>query len=139
MSFWCLQFLPMGEFTAWQFALEFYWPLVSKIYFDCFLVSLQKTKTNKWWIYVTNHVTYFCDRLTELALQVERLCTSLETHSWHHWEGYTWTPRIKRWNANWRNRGAKCWQHLNFAWNCFDWSLQLESSHRICTQEHGQC
>ena len=30
-----------------------------------------KAKQNKWKIYVTNHVTYFCDTLTELGLKID--------------------------------------------------------------------
>ena len=32
-----------------------------------FLIPPQKTKTIKWRVYVRNHVSYFCDKLRELA------------------------------------------------------------------------
>ena len=35
---------------------------------NVFLSPPQKPKTNEWRVYVTNYDTYFCDRLTELAL-----------------------------------------------------------------------
>ena len=51
------------------------------IYFLCFGSNIGgnriffcpplKTKTKKWQVFVTNHVTYFCDILTELAFQFQ--------------------------------------------------------------------
>ena len=45
--------------------------LVQKIFLtnkNVFLSPFDKKTPKKWRVFVTNHVTYFCDRLTELAL-----------------------------------------------------------------------
>ena len=46
--------------------------LVQKIFSINMNVFLSpQTKTNKWQVYVTIHITYFCDSLTELGLKID--------------------------------------------------------------------
>ena len=49
------------------------WVLISPKIFSTSknIFLFPQTKQNKWQIYVTNHVTYFCDALTELALKID--------------------------------------------------------------------
>jgi hypothetical protein len=54
-----------------QFPILQIFVFVGRKYFldqwECFLFPPQKIKTKKWQVIVTNHVSYFCDRLTEIA------------------------------------------------------------------------
>ena len=67
----------LGTFFFWFFfkgkRKHSYW---LKIFFGTigffFYFPTQETTTRKWWVFVTNHITYFCDSLTELALQTVR-------------------------------------------------------------------
>ena len=49
------------------------WVLISPKIFSTSknIFLFPQTKQNKWQIYVTNHVTYFCDSLTELGLKID--------------------------------------------------------------------